>query len=181
MKSITKTFIAVVSFLMPLANWAQSTPTSNDHNEIRLNVLGLVLPGLVDVTYERIIDDNQAVGLQSSFYIPNEDLGNYLFKYSFSPYYRLYTSSKYSQGFFMQLGLNASSALVDVYDYSDLYMLDIRTEDVFLFGPEVGLGGKWVIRNGLVLELGASLSRNIVNADYREFNGQYWLSIGKRF
>lgn len=81
----------------------------------------------------------------------------------------------------MQLGLNASSALVDVYDYSDLYMLDIRTEDVFLFGPEVGLGGKWVIRNGLVIELGASLSRNIVNADYREFNGQYWLSIGKRF
>lgn len=182
MKSLSKTLFLTVIAFMPMFIKAQTTPTPNGKNELRLNVLGLVLPGLVDVTYERIIDDNQAFGFQGSFYIPNEDLGNYIFHYSFSPHYRLYTSStKYSQGFFMQLGLNAASVPVEIYEYNDLFYVNSRVEDVFFFGPEVGLGGKWVIRNGLVIELGASLSRTIVSADYREFNGQYWLSIGKRF
>lgn len=119
-------------------------------NEVRLNVLGLVLPGLLDLSYERFLDNSQSIGIQASVLFPNGDVYyDYLFNYSIAANYRLYTSSSESNnGFFVQFGLNFASVPAEYLDYYydpilgyEIYT--IREENEFYFGPEVGLGGKW--------------------------------------
>ena len=155
-------------------------------NELRLNVLGLVLPGQLDLSYERLLDASQSVGIQVAYFIPTEDIDNYMYDISTSAHYRLYISSdRFAAGFFIQGGLNFSSATVENYDF--VYdpvtggVGEISEEQAFFFGPEVGLGGKWVLRKGLVVELGATIGRNLLAGSDLEFMGNYWLSIGKRF
>lgn len=172
-----KTLALTCTLLAFSALRAQESEKPLHANEIRLNVLGLVAPGLLDLSYERLLDQNQSLGLQAAFYIPSDGDDEYIFNQSVSALYRLYTSKEgYAEGFFLQLGLNMASVNNDVID-----LFENRIETEFFFGPEVGMGGKWVIRKGLTIELGASLSRTILSDNAREFNGQYWLSIGKRF
>lgn len=175
--------LSVFSFsLIATAQEESSIPPSNGNNEFRMNLLGFIVPGVLDLTYERILDESQGVGFQSSVYLLNLEETEFWYSYSFSAHYRLYTSTKkYASGFFLQAGLNLASVPNYNYSYDSNFNFSPTIEEEFYIGPEVGLGGKWVISKGIVVELGGSISRALNDVNSTQFNGNYWLSIGKRF
>lgn len=157
---------------------ANETPVFFKKNEIKGNALALIL-GSIAVTYERILNEDSAVG-----FVLNVPANNYVFdiNYTATAYYRYYFGEKPAAGFFGEAFGMLNS--VDDYVYDDGFSSFYEQREVTDFAVGVGLGGKWVTKKGLVLELNAGIGRNLF---YNQFDRDYTIvgrggvSIGYRF
>jgi hypothetical protein len=153
-------------------------PISFKKNEIKGNALALIL-GSLAVTYERILNEESAVG-----FALNVPANNYVFdiNYTATAYYRYYFGDKPAAGFFGEAFGMLNS--VDDYVYDDNFNYGYERKNLTDFAIGVGLGGKWVTKKGLVLELNAGIGRNLFNSQFdRDFTiiGRGGVSIGYRF
>jgi hypothetical protein len=158
-------------------------PVSFNKNEIKGNALLLVL-GSFDVSYERILNEESGVGISINVPFDND---NWDINYAATAYYRYYFGKKPAAGFFGEAFGMLNS--VDDYIYRNEpnnnswnYTWDQRTITDFALG--IGLGGKWVTKKGLLLEINAGVGRNLFNNQYDrdyELIGRAGVTVGYRF
>ena len=153
-------------------------------NEIKGNAL-LLVAGALEVTYERLINEESAVGV--SLFVPYDNDINTNF--SLSPYYRFYFGQKPAAGFFVEgFGMlnsytqeNYYYAYKDFPPYNTIQTITKDTISDFTLG--FGLGGKWVTKRGFVFEINGGVGRNLFNSSDtdNEFVGRGGITLGYRF
>ena len=180
-----KKFIVLALISLPLFTFGQnSTPSKLGKDEFKINALFLVL-GAFDVGYERVLNEESAIGV--SLFVPiTNDFDQ---KFMLTPYYRYYFGEDPATGFYLE-GFGSLNSIEDsIYDYNsptltNYYSYKDVTVTDFAFG--LGLGGKWISKKGVTLEINAGLGRNLFSnynnydRDY-EFIGRAGVSVGYRF
>jgi hypothetical protein len=177
-KKMRKIVIAAFLFSAFIVNSQEVKKYDFSRNELKANALLLVL-GSFDVSYERILNEESAVGV--SINVPF-DKNNWDINYAVTGYYRYYFGGKPAAGFFGE----AFGMLNNVDDYVynvGLGLYEPKTLTDFALG--IGLGGKWVTKKGLLLEISGGVGRNLFNNQYDnrdyELIGRLGISVGYRF
>ncbi|HET8886745.1 MAG TPA: hypothetical protein VFM70_10385 [Salinimicrobium sp.] len=160
----------------------ETTPEEESKNElakheVKLN-MGYLLGGIPEIYYERILNEESAVGI--SVLIPIDDVAiNFLV----IPYYRVYFGKKHAAGFFMEGNVAVFSEEV-IYDsfFDDEGDLQEEGENKLGMGFGIALGGKWMTKSNWIFELTTGLGRNFVNEDVISIlYPRAGISVGKRF
>jgi len=147
-------------------------------NEIKGNALMLVA-GAFEVTYERILNEESAVGV--SLFVPYDN--DIDVNFSLTPYYRFYFGKKPSAGFFVEgfgmLNSYDDTIYTNENNYNSTYEDVTRTD----FALGFGLGSKWVTKRGFVFEINAGVGRNLFNSSDTDFEivGRGGITLGYRF
>jgi len=145
-------------------------------NEFKVNAISLIL-GAVDLTYERLLNDESAIGINAFIRYDDEVFNNV--EYYVSPYYRLYFGKKYAAGFFVEgFGMLNSSRK----DF-EIFFENENNDFVTDFALGIGLGGKWITKSGFVGEINYGLGRNLFNTEETDFDfvAKAGISLGYRF
>lgn len=155
-------------------------------DEFKINTI-LLLAGAIDVGYERVLNEESAIGV--SIFLPITDEINT--KFMLTPYYRYYFGQKPATGFYLEGFGSLNNVDDEIYVYtpnfdpafSDYQYKQINVTD-FAFG--IGLGGKWISKKGVTFEINAGLGRNLFSAYNKEdrnyeFIGRGGISVGYRF
>ena len=182
-----KKIILIVALNVSLFSFGQdSTQPKMGKDEFKINTI-LLIAGAIDVGYERVLNEESAIGV--SVFIPITDEINT--KFMLTPYYRYYFGQKPASGFYLEGFGSLNSVEDEIYVYtpnfdpafSDYQYKQINVTD-FAFG--IGLGGKWISKKGVTFEINAGFGRNLFseyNKDDRnyEFIGRGGISVGYRF
>lgn len=145
-------------------------------NELKINAAYL-LGGFVEITYERILSEDSAIGLAVDFALDK----NIDYRFGIIPHYRLYFGKKRAAGFFAEgnAAFYSACAFCSTSDFSPT-TYDSSTE--FGAGLGLALGGKFITTKGWTAELFLGIGRNFVNNDLLDdVYPRAGLSIGKRF
>lgn len=174
-----KKMITIFTLAVSTFTFSQNSTTLKS-NDIVINPVALVL-GAVNVEYERIISENSGIGVTTSFllddYIIDDNNG-----FSITPYYNYYFGKKRANGFYIGGYCSINSGDVEKsYYVSSQYggYTMYTTEKETNFGVGFKFGGKWVVKNDIVLEIGTGLGRNFGGENKVNTTGM--LGIGKRF
>lgn len=175
-KIILTALIVCISFVSSAqVDNENDTPYFGKH-EVRLNAIVLVV-GAVEINYEYLLNENSGIGL-GGFLAYDEDVKEDI-EFFISPYYRYYFGKKYAAGFFLEgFGmLNRTDRDID-FLFEDNYKNFVTD-----FALGIGLGGKWITKNGFFGEVNYGIARNLFKADESEFDliGKFGISIGYRF
>jgi hypothetical protein len=172
-------FILTV-LLMSNFGFSQETETPNfKKNELKGNALFLIL-GSLDMTYERILNEESGVGIALSIPV---DKYNWDINFSATGFYRYYFGEKPAAGFFGE-AFGMVNNVDDWIYYEDGNEYNYRQKTLTDFALGIGLGGKWVTKKGLLLEINAGIGRNLFNSKYeRDFEliGRGGITLGYRF
>ena len=158
--------------------------------ELKLNAFNLIAFAAIDISYERLIDENSSYGV-AVFYnfsdYANSDIA-FPKKFSITPYYRwFFSENKYARGFFIE-GFGMLNTYQDNYSYNyNGNYGKIETQTSFALG--ISVGGKFVIKEGFTAEVLAGVGRNLIKGeshggyyDYQnEIIGRFGISLGYRF
>ena len=165
--------------------------------ELKLNAFNLIAFAAIDISFERLIDENSSYGVAVFYNFSDYADSDITFpkKFSITPYYRWFFSEyKYAQGFFIE-GFGMLNTYQDFYysydynDYSDYNSNygEIETQTSFALG--ISVGGKFVITEGFTAEVLAGVGRNLIKGEskegYQDFQneviGRFGISLGYRF
>ncbi len=152
------------------------------NNEIKLNLLNTVL-GLAQLDYERLIADNQGLGLSVAVSVTDKRVYDENYNYILSPYYRVYFGKQKANGFFVEANTSIISFDQERYMYNPENYTVTRLEDKTHtnFGLGVAVGFKFLTRNGILGELllggGRVMGKNTFIGGYPRLG----VSLGKRF
>lgn len=164
---------------------AQETESSGRQNDIMISPIELVAGSTVNISYERLLNENSGIGVNGLFYLGDDNDEDYGFS-QISPYYRMYFGKKYASGFFVE-GFVPITMTKDRYynfivgpGYSSEYYTEEKNTTV---GIGVGFGGKWVARKNIVFEASAGVARRFGLDDQygSAITGKGMLGIGYRF
>jgi len=149
-------------------------------NEIKLNA-GYLIGGYPEISYERILNDESAVGLSVGVGL-DKDIE---YQFSFIPYYRVYFAKKPAAGFFIEGNLAFFTEKgSEYYQYNGYppYTYYYEETNIFGFGAGIGFGGKFITKRGFIAELLAGVGRNFIHNDViSEAYPRFGITIGKRF
>ena len=144
-------------------------------NELKGNALMLVA-GAVEFTYERLLNDESAVGV--SLFFPYDD--NININFSLTPYYRFYFGKKPAAGFFAE-----GFGMLNNYKYGNGNYSTLKTGNATDFALGFGIGGKWITKKGFVFEINSGVGRNLFNSISRDYDNQIvgrgGITLGYRF
>ncbi len=182
----------ILLFVTSLSNAQETTeesvPDSRDihKNELSINAFNLVAFGIIDIAYERVIDENSTWSLEGYLY-PNSDDDYYddgFFKdISLTGKYKHFFSSTYARGFYVNgFGMLSNGEYETNYYISEPsgeYVYE--TEDYTDFAIGFGLGGKFVSQGGFLLDLNAGIGRNLFSDNAPTIVGQFMVNLGYRF
>lgn len=181
-----KKIILIVALSVSLFSFGQnSTQPKMGKDEFKINALFL-LAGSLEVGYERVLNEESAVGTLVYVPISNESKINFML----STYYRYYFGAKPCAGFFME-GFGALNSVQDeiytqTYSTDPVYAPSYTRLNITDFALGIGLGGKWISKKGVTFELSTAVGRNLFsgyNDQDRNFKfiGRGGISVGYRF
>jgi hypothetical protein len=162
-----------------LAQGQEKEKNAFNKNEVKGNALFLVI-GASEFTYERLLNEDSAVGA-SLFFAPKVDSD---INFSFSPYYRVYFGKKTAAGFFCEgFGMLNTGEVGNYSNYDSVNNVyyDVKGTKFTDFALGFGLGSKWVHRSGFVFEINAGIGRNLFNDNSPEVVGRGGITLGYRF
>lgn len=172
------------------AQSSESESTSERKNEIMLSPIELIAYPLLNISYERLINEKSGVGINGMFYFGTNDNIDETGFTQVSPYYRMYFGKKYAAGFFVE-GFVPITSTKDTYSrYSEGPYFNSYSEEVTrtTVGIGIGFGGKWITRNNIIFEVSAGLARRFGDTkkeinyyDSNNLTGRGMLGIGYRF
>lgn len=181
-----KVFLPIFLFVFYATAGAQVKESYSGNNEIKLNI-PMVIAGLPEINYERIVDENVGVGIAASFAV--EKPTEIAYRNLIMPYGRLYFGKKRAYGFFIEanMALSKQRRVDDYIDYiyndTTLQYVEVPVhidESSFNFGFGSAVGVKLMTKNGYVGEIFAGGGRffgtSVKNGYFR-----MGLTIGKRF
>jgi|TARA_B110000902_G_scaffold246315_1_gene301305 hypothetical protein len=150
-------------------------------NEVKFNVL-LPLAGTFEATYERILNRKSSLGI-SFLTVFDKEKGDEDENYTFSPFYRRYFGKKYASGFFIEgftmLNSTDGKQITDINGN----LTPEEEPDVIDMSLGLGLGGKWVTKSGIILEINAGYGKLLFNADKTDHDivAKFGFQLGYRF
>lgn len=170
-------FISATAFAQKEDSKSNSNITTANFNEFKLNGLFLILGGL-EVTYERTISEESAVGI-SAFIPIDDDIDD--INYFIAPYFRFYFGRKYAAGFFVEgFGMvNSTDSVVLGNSTTPRFITKENTD----FALGIGTGAKWITNSGFIAELSFGVGRNLFNNNNQDFEiiGKGGINLGYRF
>ncbi|MGJ8743054.1 DUF3575 domain-containing protein [Polaribacter sp.] len=153
----------------------------NKKHEVKMNAFGLLAFEWLDVSYEYLINEESSYGIGALIGFNNDnDLDNYR-KFSLTPFYRRYFSSKFARGFFIEGFGMLHTYEDDNYFYDGNNTVNI-SEDKTEFAVGISVGGKFISKRGFTTEIYLGLGRNLGGDDNSiEAVGRGGISLGYRF
>ena len=153
------------------------SPSLELDNELKLNILYLLV-GAPEITYERILNKKNAVGMATFIRFFEAVWSDY--SYAVTPYYRRYFGFHKASGFFLEG--HASLAKFDDINsrHPNSQQTNNSMEDRISFGVGGVTGAKFLTRKGFTGEIyfgGAQLLDNYAS----NFFPRAGLILGKRF
>ncbi|WP_405564635.1 DUF3575 domain-containing protein [Polaribacter sp. Asnod6-C07] len=182
MKKITLIILVFVTTIAIAQEKEENYPQDiNKKTEIKINALTLIAAKWIDVSYERLIDEESSYGIAATI---NTDRDESDLNYSLTPFYRRYFSGNFARGFFVEgFGMlySARDYYYDYYDYDhyDYYSNSDNFETGFGLG--ISIGGKFVSKKGFTTELVLGVGRNFSENSYDDAIGRVGISVGYRF
>lgn len=173
----------LTSFTTLLAQ--EQTQTENhDQNELRINVTNALIFEWVDLSYERVLNEESTIGLGVLFSLNDDsEVFDEYRTFSLTPYYRHFFSRKYARGFFVEaFGMLHTRNEIDyIYEdfppYENFEISDKHTD----FALGVSGGAKFITKRGFVAEFYFGIGRDLFSDSDIEFVGRGGLSLGFRF
>ncbi|MGZ5210048.1 MAG: DUF3575 domain-containing protein, partial [Kaistella sp.] len=136
---------------------AQETATESVRmNDIMISPIELIAAPMLNVSYERLLNENSGIGINGMFYLGNNSDDDYSMT-QISPYYRMYFGKKYASGFFVEGFVPVTMTTDTYYDYYG--NSSPKEEDNTTVGFGVGFGGKWVARKNILFEASMGIAR----------------------
>ncbi len=182
MYTMKKISFSVLLFIISFSLFAQEKETKQ--NEFKINMSNLIGFKWLDLTYERIINEESSFGFGTlvSLDSKSEGLDEYR-TFSLTPYYRQFFSNKYAQGFFVEAFTMLHSGKEYNYIYEDYPPYGSYTSEDKYTDLAIGIsvGGKWVSKRGFITEVYAGIGRDLLNQSGIEVVGRGGVSIGYRF
>lgn len=173
MKKITLLILLFTTTILIAQEKESKYPQDIDKKaEIKINALTLLAAKWIDVSYEKLIDEESSYGISAAL---NTDTSETDLNYALTPYYRRYFSSKLARGFFVE----GFGSLFSARDNDFLFGSNEDFETGFAAG--ISVGGKFVSKKGFTTELVLGVGRNLVKSDYNEAFGRIGISVGYRF
>ena len=157
----------------------------NKKHEVKINAFGLLAFEWLDVSYEYLINNESSFGTGLLIGANSDsDLDHYR-KFSLTPYYRRYFSSKFARGFFVEgFGMihsydNNFDYYYDQYgNYTQTNNNDTQTD----FAVGISVGGKFISKKGFTTEIYLGIGRNLgANNNDLQAVGRGGISVGYRF
>ncbi|MGC4128974.1 MAG: DUF3575 domain-containing protein [Bergeyella sp.] len=168
-----------LGFVTANAQTETATVSSERNNDIMISPIELIAAPLLNVSYERLLNEDSGVGLNAMFFLEGDE--DYKFS-QFSPYYRMYFGKKYASGFFVEgfvpITSSTDSYTTSYYDDNG-YREETHTEKGTTAGIGIGFGAKWVAKKNIIFEASMGVARRFGNSD--DITGKGMLGIGYRF
>ncbi|QNM85478.1 DUF3575 domain-containing protein [Polaribacter pectinis] len=172
-------FITTISVAQEKEEYPQDI---NKKHEVKINVLGLLAFEWLDVSYEYLINEESSAGIGILTGFDNgNDIDNYR-KFSLTPFYRRYFSSKFARGFFVE-----GFGMLHTYerDFDSFFNgnnMTTNSENKTEFAVGISVGGKFISKRGFTTEIYLGLGRNLGGDDNSiAAVGRGGVSIGYRF
>lgn len=180
-----KIFIAgafLVGFIPLMAQ--ETSGETLQQNDVMISPIELIATPMLNISYERLLNENSGVGINGIFYFGNDsDDSHEDSKFSqVSAYYRMYFGKKYAAGFFVE-GFVPITMTTDVRYYNTGVSSDADRRSSTTIGAGIGFGGKWVVKRNFVFEASMGVARRFGknNAYFSALTGKGMLGIGYRF
>ena len=177
-----KKILFVLVLLLTFFSYAQEEviETSEKKNEIYLNSFNLIAFKWLDVSYERILNEESSVGISGLVSLDYESYGYDSYrKYAITPYYRHFFSKGYAKGFFMEAFAMINGGEYDWYTYYGDNNYEISNYNDVAFG--ISVGGKFLSKRGFIGEIHGGIGRNLFDDNAPDVVGRGSISFGYRF
>jgi hypothetical protein len=183
--TILTVFITIFSLRAQELNSNQESG-SERKNDIILDPILLIAVPMINVSYERLINKDMGIGVNAMVTLSDEVDD---FK-QFSPYFRYYMGKKYASGFFFEgfVPVTLQNDAYYSYQYDDYtnsyYYINNAKKNTTTVGIGFGVGGKWIIKDRLVIEASGGIARrfgDFDNYDIGPVTGKIMGGIGYRF
>ena len=179
-----KVFLVSFLFLSVLATKAQETENVQvieKQNELKINAFNLIAFEYIDITYERILNEESSVGVGMLFALDNEVYGisDLRREFSITPYFRQFFSNKYAKGFFVEAFGMLHGGKDEFYIDDNFGFYEIRDYTDFALG--ISVGGKFVTKRGFIAEIYLGIGRDLLGNTDVEVVGRGGISLGYRF
>lgn len=175
---LTVLFTAINLFAQDLNSTQESA--SERKNDIVVDPILLIAVPMINVSYERILNKDMGVGLNAMITL-DDNVDKFT---QFSPYFRYYMGGKYAQGFFFEGFIPVTTDSYSSYDYYSNGNFNYRDEKLTTVGIGFGVGGKWIIKERLVIEASGGIARRF-GTDRNNYSepvtGKIMGGIGYRF
>ncbi|MGY5355371.1 DUF3575 domain-containing protein [Wenyingzhuangia sp. IMCC45467] len=162
-----------VFFLLALIS---TISISAQNNEVKVDILDILLLRTLDVSYENQLNDEASVGVSVFInFEPKKNNFRYNEDFQITPYFRQFLTDTGGFDIFGELfgTLNFAETKEDEFG---------ETKNYSDFALGLGAGAKHVSRNGYIFELNAGVGRNLFNSSVsREFVPRFGISVGKQF
>ncbi|WP_296637689.1 DUF3575 domain-containing protein [Polaribacter sp.] len=191
-----KKFITSLFLMCTVFAFAQKAETKYPQDqekkyELKLNTFNLIAFASLDVSYEKLVNENSSLGI-ALFYNFSDENSDIIFekKFSLTPYYRwFFSESRFARGFFVE-GFGMLNNFKDDYYLDNYYIDDYAYENTsqIAFALGVSVGGKFVTKTGFTTEIYLGIGRNLIKSkkddNYflnNDIVGRFGISIGYRF
>ncbi len=169
------------------------TEILNRKNELRVDVLSLILSSKINLSYERFLDKDFSVGVAFGYIRHDEanddfDRGyrNYLPVYEINPYVRYNLSKSLIHFYFAEVFLSANGG-----DFKEIVRLNDEAGNAYYttekstytdFGIGAGVGYKIYIKEKVPLEIMVGFGTNLFNKEKSpDVLNRVGISVGYRF
>ena len=182
---IKRVILVFVLLVFSWSGYAQEVNTFENRNELKFNFGYLLLA--CELTYERILTEEQSVGasisyssIESNYILPD------FIEFLFTPYYRVYFGKKIASGLFIEANAAFLSERVSGTIFNEDTQ-DIKSikERQYAFGLGVSAGYKHITKREKVLEIYLGGGRSLINfnnnIDNVDLYPRIGLILGKRF
>jgi len=184
-KIILFALLSLTFFGMNAQESEETDQNPQKQNEFKINMTNLIAFKWVDLTYERILNEESSIGAGLLFAIDNEgDIGLDEYRtFSFTPYYRHFFSNKYAKGFFVEAFGMIHSGEEEIYNFTDdgIFDNDFSRSKFTDFAVGVSVGGKFVTKRGFIAEVYLGIGRDLLGNSDIEVVGRGGISLGYRF
>lgn len=180
-----KTILTSV-IMLSLIFLGRSQDISNDSqskDELKINAFNLITFTYLDVSYERLLNEESSMGVSVLFNIGEDnEILDYFRNFSITPYYRQYFSKQYAEGFFVE-GFGMLNAGEDYYYSFDDQGNESKSGETYTdFALGISVGGKFVTKRGFIAEIYTGLGRNLLGDETApEIVSRGGISLGYRF
>ncbi|SFS60455.1 hypothetical protein [Sphingobacterium wenxiniae] len=148
-------------------------------NHLMIDPIVLIAGPILNVSYERALNEDLGVGLHSLL-----GLGAMDEMVQFSPFARFYLGGSHGAGFFMEGFVPVTNMEDDYQTYNpegDYYTI-VRDKKTSV-GLGIGLGGKWLLKRNLMLEVSGGIGRKLINKGVHSesITGKWMIGFGYAF
>jgi len=171
-------------------NQKQSNDFDEGQNELKINMTNLIIFKFADFTYERILNEESAVGVGLLYNLDTDNDGLNAYRtFSLTPYYRHYFSRQYAEGFFVEGFTMLHTGTDEFFDEAAPNPNDPSGFGVFRdktftdLAVGISAGFKAVSKRGFVAEIYLGIGRDLLGNtnDDVEVVGRGGISLGYRF